>query len=348
MFGGPLSTCDPGKAPVSRRVLAALSLILLAGCGPWPAPSGRPTRHPSTSSTPAPPSTTSTVTPPSSTTTTQPPRTGCFKLPSACGYPDGTNTGYKPTGVTTTTTGVSYNGDGDFDALTAGAVIDGKVINGCVNIKAPNVTIKRSVVKGCGSYFNLRLYPGAGGFVIEDTEVDGSGAVNNAAMVDDGVGPVTMRRVNMHNVADGPHPGEHWLIVDSWIHDLTRCDVCHNDTIQSLGANDVTVRHNTLENLAGTTKDGGMNSVVRIATEQGPVSGFVVQDNLLAGGNYAVQVRSQGSGAPQGVQVLNNRIARGTTPDSQPYPRFGPYDFTDVPTAVWTGNVWDDTGQSIP
>lgn len=341
---------------MSRRALVALStLILLAGCGPWP--------HPVPSSTPRPPSTTATVppttsssTPPSSTTsttssttstTTQPPRTGCAPVPSACGYPDGTNTGYKPTGATPTTEGVAINRDKVW-AITQPGVYDSKLVDGCVEVHAANVTVRRSLLKGCDSYFNIRLYPGSGGFTLEDSEVDGSGAVNNAAMVDDGSGPVTMRRVNMHDVADGPHPGEHWLIVDSWIHGLTRCDVCHNDTIQSLGASDVTVRHNTLEDLAGTTADGGMNSVVRIATEQGPVTGFVVEGNLLVGGNYAVQVRSQGAGAPQGVQVLNNRVARGTTPDGQPYPRFGPYDFTDVPTAVWSGNVWDDTGQSIP
>jgi hypothetical protein len=271
------------------------------------------------------------------------PIANCTAQPSACGFPDATDTGYRHTGVTLTTDGVVLNADGDF-VVTRPGVIDGKDIRGCVLVRAANVTIRRSKIS-CTGYFNIRLFPGAANFTLEDVEVDGSGPANNAAFVDDGSGPVTVRRLDMHDVADGPHPGEHWLIEDSYIHDLTRCGVCHNDAIQSAGANDVVLRHNTLVNVAGTTEpEGGMNAVVRIATEQGPVSGFVVEDNLLVGGNYAVQVRSQGSGPPTGVRIVNNRIGRGTTPDGQPYPRFGAFDLTDVPDVEIAGNVWDDDG----
>jgi hypothetical protein len=271
------------------------------------------------------------------------PAVNCTERPSACGFPDATNTGYRHTGVTLTTDGVVLNPDGDF-VVTRPGVIDGKDIRGCVLVRAANVTIRRSKIS-CTGYFNIRLFPGAANFTLEDVEVDGSGPANNAAFVDDGAGPVTVRRLDMHDVADGPHPGEHWLIEDSYIHDLTRCGVCHNDTIQSAGANDVVLRHNTLVNLAGTVEpEGGMNAVVRIATEQGPVSGFVVEDNLLVGGNFAVQVRSQGSGPPTGVRIVNNRIGRGTTPDGQPYPRFAAFDLTDVPDVEVAGNVWDDDG----
>jgi hypothetical protein len=242
---------------------------------------------------------------------------------------------------------VAYNSDGDFDVTSPGAVIDGRLITGCVNVKAPHVTIKRSLLKGCLSFFNIRVFPGAGNFVIEDSEVDGTGATNNAAFVDDGTGPVTMRRVDMHHVADGPHPGENWLIADSYIHDLTTCAVCHNDTIQSAGAKNVTLRHNTLVNLTGTFgPDGGMNAVVRIATEQAPVSGFVVEDNLLAGGNFLVQVRSQGNGAPTGVVIRKNRGVRGLTPDGQPYPRYGPWDYPDIQMTI-DGNLWDHDDSPI-
>lgn len=324
------------------RLLAALSVVLvLAGCGAWPPhPTPPSTTRPATTKPPA-----TTTTPPSTSTppATQPPRTACFPAPSACGYPDATTTGYKPTGAVPSAAGITINRDKVWVVNVSG-VYDSKLVDGCVDVHAANVTIKRSLIKGCDSYFNIRLYPGASNFVIEDTEVDGSGSVNNAAFVDDGSGPVTMRRVDMHDVADGPHPGEHWLIVDSYIHDLTRCDICHNDTIQSAGALDVTLRHNTLVNLAGTSgPDGGMNAVVRIATEQGPVQGVLVENNLLAGGNFAAQIRSQGNGAPTGVVIKGNRVARGKTPDNQPYPRFGAWDYPDV-TVRLSGNVWDDNG----
>jgi hypothetical protein len=277
----------------------------------------------------------------------------CFSNPSACGFPDATNTGYEHTGVKLTTDDVSYDSDGNFRVNQPGAVIEGKDIRGCVMVFAPNVTIRKSKISCAVQHpYNIRLFPKASNFTLEDVEVDGSGPRNNAAFVDDGAGPVTMRRVDMHDVADGPHPGTDWLIEDSYIHDLTRCDVCHNDTIQSAGAKNVTLRHNTLVNLAGTFgDDGGMNAVVRIATEQGTVNGFVVENNLLVGGNFAVQTRSQGNGAPVGVRIINNRIGRGFTPDNQPYPRWeksqGAFDNDNVPDVVYEGNVWDDDNTPV-
>lgn len=271
----------------------------------------------------------------------------CIVKPSACGYPDATNTGYKPTGVEPTTNGVTINHEGDFIVTEPGAVIDSKRIDGCVHIKAPNVTIKRSLITNCQSYFNIRVFPEGGNFTLEDSEVDGNNVDGqNAALVDDSDGPLTVRRMYMHNVSDGPHPGAHWLIEDSYITDLYACSICHNDTIQSAGALDVTLRHNTIVNTPedNPSGEGGKNAVVRIATEQGPVNGFVIENNLLSGGNFAVQIRSQGSGYPQGVKITNNRIV--------PNWRFGPYDVGPsedyVAGAVqFSGNYRDDTGEAL-
>jgi hypothetical protein len=252
-----------------------------------------------------------------------------------CGYPDSTNTGYLPTGVTLNTNDIPINVDGDFVITQPGTVIDSKRINGCVVVKAANVTIKRSLITNCMAYYNIRLYPGAPNFLLEDVEVDGNNVdIQNAALVDDGVGPVTVRRLDMHNVGDGPHPGENWLIEDSYIHDLYGCGVCHNDNIQSAGAINVTVRHNTLTDYAS-----GKNSDVRIATEQGPVRGFIVENNLLSGGVFQVQVREQGFGAPTGVIIRNNRVV----PD---WLYYGPWDIYPGEATV-TGNVRDDNNVPI-
>lgn len=254
------------------------------------------------------------------------PERNCIAKPSACGYPDATTTGYKHTNVQLSR--VPVNSDGDF-VITKPGVVDAKHIEGCVLVRARNVTIKRSLISGCRSYFNIRLMTGSANFRLEDVEVDGNDFNGqNAALVDDGAGPVTVLRMDMHHVADGPHPGEDVLIEDSYIHDLYGCQICHNDTIQSAGARNVVLRHNTLVNHAS-----GRNAVVRIATEQGPVNQFLMENNLLSGGNYAVQVREQGNGAPEGVVIRNNRIVRDQ--------RFGPFDF--IPDNVSrSGNIWDD------
>ncbi|MBP2320244.1 hypothetical protein JOF56_000629 [Kibdelosporangium banguiense] len=244
----------------------------------------------------------------------------------ACGFPDASNTGWQPTGVKLTTAGVDLTPDAEFQITKPGAVIDGKDIRGCVSIKADNVTIKRSRVR-CESYFPIRIYEGFRNAVIEDTEIDGlNSGTTNAAV---GFEYYTLRRVNIHSLGEGPHMGTDVLIENSYVHDLASCDICHNDAIQSSGARNVVLRHNTFINDAM-----GKNAVVRIATEQGDSHNFLVENNLLAGGNFAVQVRSQGNGFPDGVRVINNRIV--------PTWRFGPFDVTDGRIEA-SGNFRDDT-----
>ncbi|SMD24431.1 right-handed parallel beta-helix repeat-containing protein [Kibdelosporangium aridum] len=253
------------------------------------------------------------------------PKTNCIKTLRACGFPDASNTGWQHTGVKLTTAGVNLTADAEFQINEPNTVIDGKDIRGCVSIKANNVKIKRSRVR-CDSYFPIRVYDGFRNAVIEDTEIDGlnSGTTNAAVGFDNYV----LRRVDMHSLGEGPHMGTNVVIEDSYVHDLASCDICHNDAIQSSGALNVVLRHNTFINDAM-----GKNAVVRIATEQGDSKNFLVENNLLAGGNFAVQVRSQGHGFPIGVRVINNRIV--------PTWRFAPFDTTDGRIET-IGNFRDD------
>nr|CTQ95609.1 hypothetical protein [Kibdelosporangium sp. MJ126-NF4] len=294
----------------------------------WSSETGRPAPAPSAaqSTTTAP---TSGETPKQTTPPAQQPaqpKVNCVAALRACGFPDASNTGWQPTGVKLTAAGVTLTADAEFQITERGAVIDGKDIRGCVSIKADNVTIKRSRVR-CESYFPIRIYEGFRNAVIEDTEIDGlNSGTTNAAV---GFEYYTLRRVNIHSLGEGPHMGADVLIENSYVHDLASCDICHNDAIQSSGARNVVLRHNTFINDAM-----GKNAVVRIATEQGDSHNFLIEDNLLAGGNYAVQVRSQGNGFPVGVRVLNNRIV--------PTWRFGPFDVTDGRIEA-SGNFRDDT-----
>jgi hypothetical protein len=322
LIGASLVACkkDDAAAPASAPTSEAPSEWTSDSSAPPSAPSdGVPASQPG-SPAPKPSSGAKPPAPPAA------PGVNCVKQLRACGFPDASNTGWQPTGVKLTTAGVKLTSDAEFQINTPGTVIDGKDIQGCVSIKANNVTIKRSRVR-CDSYFPIRVYEGIRNAVIEDTEIDGmnSGATNAAI----GFEYYTARRVNIHNVGDGPHMGTDVVIEDSYVHDLANCDICHNDTIQSSGALNVVLRHNTFINDAD-----GKNAVVRIATEQGDSRNFLVENNLLAGGNYAVQVRSQGYGFPQGVRVINNRIV--------PTWRFGPFDVVDGKIEA-TGNFRDDT-----
>jgi hypothetical protein len=256
-----------------------------------------------------------------------PTQTNCIRSPHLCGYPDETNTGWAHTGVRLTTDGVTLTAEREFTIDTPGTVVDSKDIRGCVNIKADNVTIKRSRIR-CDSYFPVRVYEG--GFknaVLEDDEIDGMNATDGNAAV--GFDYLTLRRLDIHSVVSGPHMGDDVLVEDSYVHDLIGCQICQNDNIQTSGARNVVVRHNTLVNDAS-----GKNTLVVIATEQGSVSGFTVENNLLAGGNYAVQIRTHNLGFPQGVRVLGNRIV--------PTWRYGPFEVMGG-TIEAKGNYLDDS-----
>jgi hypothetical protein len=326
----------PDSLSRRRRLSAAavLTVLVLGACStpsaapaPWTtsAESSEPTTSPVAGSSAAP---SSSVRPSGSSRppAPKPPDVNCVKTLRACGYPDASSTGWQHTGVKLTTAGVNLTSEREFHITTPGAVIDGKDIVGCVNIKANNVTIKRSRVR-CDSYFPIRVYDGFRNAVIEDTEVDGLGSGTTNAAV--GFDNYTLRRVHVRNIGEGPHMGSNVVIENSLVDDLASCDICHNDAIQSSGAANVVLRHNTFINDAS-----GKNAVVRIATEQGDSNNFLVENNLLAGGNYAVQVRSQGNGFPRNVRVINNRIV--------PTWRFGPFDHTDGEIQT-VGNYRDDT-----
>jgi hypothetical protein len=314
LTAGFLTACDsaPDAQPAAPAEWSSES-----AAAPPPPPD---TSQPAAASPVKPPTAPSPAPPPPAT-----PKVNCVKTLRACGFPDAGSTGWQHTGVKLTTAGVTLTPDAEFQITKPGAVIDGKDIRGCVSIKASNVTIKRSRVR-CESYFPIRIYEGFRNAVIEDTEIDGLGSGSTNAAV--GFENYTLRRVNIHNIGEGPHMGTDVLIEDSYVHDLASCDICHNDAIQSSGALNVVLRHNTFINDAM-----GKNAVVRIATEQSDSNNFLVENNLLDGGNYAVQVRSQGYGFPKGVRVINNRIV--------PTWRFGPFDITDG-TIQASGNFRDD------
>src|SRR5262249_35467039 len=133
---------------------------------------------------------------PSATRTTAPPanRVGCAPKPSACGYPDATNTGV-PAGTALTVV------NGDLTVSTAGAVVDAKDIRGCVLIKAPNVTIRRSKITCTGDYgigSFIEQYSG-GGLVIEDSEISCAGSSATAI----GSYGLIARRLDITNCENG-------------------------------------------------------------------------------------------------------------------------------------------------
>lgn len=231
----------------------------------------------------------------------------CINVPSACGYPDETNTGV-PIGVTLTNSGcVTVN--------TPGAVVQNLNIQDCnITVNANNVTIRNVRISGC-TYYPID-YSGSG-LVVEDTEIASDCPQTTAAL---SFGNYTARRVNVHGTADGFKANSNVIIEDSYIHDLAVTQDSHNDGVQSTGGSNVTLRHNTC-------KMGTAGVCVQFGSSD---TGWLVTNNLFNGTGWILN----GSNGTSSSTFTNNRFTRTG---------FGPASITGSGN-TWSGNYYDDNG----
>ncbi|MCB2177402.1 MAG: right-handed parallel beta-helix repeat-containing protein [Actinomycetales bacterium] len=252
-------------------------------------------------------------------------------------FPSASNTGV-PAGVSLTT----YTGPSTITA--AGTVIDGKLVTKPLVIaaSASNVTIRNSKISAEG-YWLVLNDAGAKNLQIIDTELDGKGNASGDAAV---AGyNYTLTRVNIHGTVDGLKLGANVTVQDSYIHDLVMTSDSHNDGMQSLGSDDVLIRHNTIIIGKGST------SAILLSTGSGAQRDFTIDSNLVGGGAFTIY-----GGYEPGVDSLSqvsNIVITNNRVTTQIYPNGGAYGpFTSVGSAAVTmrGNVWHDgpkAGQAI-
>ncbi|MGH3648183.1 MAG: right-handed parallel beta-helix repeat-containing protein [Micromonosporaceae bacterium] len=279
--------------------------------GEQPAPSPSPTPTPGGSHTAPGPS-------PSSTPGGTP--------PTYAGWPNASNTGVP--------SGKSLKSSGSLTITTAGRVIDGLNINGCVDVKADNVVIRNSRISCDRTTFAIRTWDGASNLLVEDSEIDGEDKVSAALCC----GHYTLRRVEIRNVEDGPRLASKTRVYDSWIHDLSRLPGSHNDALQTTGAEDIIVRHNTLEAYNTSTNDP-MNAAIMLGSTTGPaVRNMLVEHNLFTGGNYTINFRPD-------ITCSNVVFRNNTFVDNA---RYGPVAGHSASGVTWAAsNVWKHNGQPV-
>jgi hypothetical protein len=117
-----------------------------------------------------------------------------------CGLPNASNTGV-PVGTALSVI------SGNYTISDAGAVIDGKEIRGCVEVRAANVTIKNSKIVANGCFYGVRNF--STGLTISDVDLT-CGDANGTGIT---ATNYTVIRANIHNRhhRDQLHgdPGEH-------------------------------------------------------------------------------------------------------------------------------------------
>lgn len=201
--------------------------------------------------------------------------------------------------------------NGDLKVTKDNTVLDGRDIRGSVDVRADNVTIKNSVIRGrSGGSATAPLvsaYDDQKNLKIVDSTLD---AARPSEHVDGLKGSnFVARRLEITNVVDTVQVigGTHTLIEDSWLHSNSHFTgvksqpdgKTHDDNIQVEGGAGATIRGNRLE--------GADNAAIMVTQNHSRVSKLTVTDNLLAGGACTVNVDDKGRG-PINAVIADNRF----------------------------------------
>lgn len=285
-------------------------------------------------------------------TVTSPTRpTNCAAVPSACGYPDATNTG--PAAGTTFTrvpedatsgAGWEWNATNEVVIVTAAdTVLENLDVHGTISISVPNVTVRNSRVTACGAsasgttndgYLIYVRYKPTRGYYASDThiinnELNGS-PVGCTYRVVSGVRDVygmapgmVISGNNIHGTSNGITAEYEALITDNWVHDLV--GVVHENGIGDHmsgisnhgGANSVVIRHNTILLYGNPAPDnGGISGPLTIYSDFDHAQNVTQEDNLISGGSYTIRGGASGeayssSFPPTNIKIVNNRLVCG-------------------------------------
>jgi hypothetical protein len=232
--------------------------------------------------------------------------------------------------------------NGDLTITKAGAVYSALDIHGFVWVKAADVTIKNSIIRGgvAGSDVGLvnDISSAATNFVISDSEL----VPQHPSVRIDGIKGwnYTASRLNIHGTVDGAKVfGNNATLQDSYIHDLASYSSdpdqgggpAHNDGIEILGGTHVRVLDNSF--VIGTAQKSAVqvNQVVHATKD------LWINGNAADGGLCTFNLTNRPLASMGGVTINNNHFGPHT-PDNCA--------IIIKPAVTFTasGNIMDATG----
>ena len=321
------------------------------GTSPSPAPSAGPTPAPTKSPTPTPtptpsktPTPTPTPTPAPSTPQPQPSASPTPAAPAAGGQPSTPAPGaVKPsaatTGVPAGTALTRY--DGDLTITTPGTVITGLDIHGFVTVKAPDVTISNSIVRGGkenGYALGLITNYGYDNLVIDHVDV----VAEFPSVYFDGIKGWDFTARNVHvvgNVDSIKIHGDNVLIENSLLENTVDYasdpaqggGPTHNDNIQILQGQNLRIIGNTIR--------GASNFAILGGAEQNNVT-LTVDGNWIDGGHCSLKIQVKQSWAATAT-VTNNQFGPNRKVSSCPFTSYPAVNLTQ------SGNRMELTGTVV-
>ena len=283
----PAPDTDPSDDAVPNRSGATRPAPGQGAVG-TPAPAPAPAPAPGPAPAPAPPA----------TPTPEPPLTA---------QPNAQNTGV-PAGT------ALIVHDGDLVISTPGAVVEGLDVHGFVQVVAPDVTIRNSIIRGrptTSAKGLLTVTSDAAGVTIEDSELVAS---NPSEWVDGVRGwNITARRLNVHGVIDGFHLyGSNVSIESSWIHDNLHFEQYAQQNGSPSHDDSVQIQKGSNIRIVGNTISGAYNTGIQFTQDQGTVSDVTISGNWLDGGGCTVNLAEKGRGPFQGIAITDNTFGRDT------------------------------------
>ena len=286
----------------------------------------------------------------SGTITTTPVKT-CIGQPSYCGFPDDTTTGVTDgaalvsvPGDATSGAGWVYDDRGWISANQPGAVIENLDIAVPIDVTASSVTIRNVRIRLGGETWAISLRH-VQGTVIENVEIsappDGPRLLVG---IKDIFGDSVETRISGSDISGAStgvqiYQGE---IRGNYIHDLRMQEGDHVNGITSNGSSQPLV-------INGNTVLNGFDQTDAIGLFQdfGVEANRTVQGNLLAGGGYTIY-GGQNPGAPDAYNIViqGNRISRKYFENGGAHGPLAAFN-AQARGNVWSGNVWDDSGEII-
>jgi hypothetical protein len=268
-------------------------------------------------------------------------QTNCIGKPSACGYPDATNTGV-PAGTALTAK------TGDMHVSSPGTTIKDIALDGTIDVEADNTTIEASEIivngtqAGCNSPCGgkgIWTKPGVTGTVVKDVTCHGgapTGANVTEFCIQSNSSTTKATRVHYYNCTTCMvGPGE-WT--DSFV-DQTGATIPqehYEDIYYGGGGGPLVVNHDTMLNPQGQT------AVVFASVDFGNQTTLTITNNLMAGGGFVIY----GGGSGSGGKVLGPVTITGNRFSRKYYPKGGYYgtnSYMNYAVTTWANNIWDDT-----
>ena len=260
---------------------------------------------------------------------------GCAWKPSACGYPDATNTGITP--VTTLRTLGSQTITKD------GTVLENATINGNIEIEANNVTIRNVRITETGDTWGIGLRHTTN-TTIDHVQISRGNGTRLEVGIKDVYGDATGTSI-LHSDISGTstaiqtHEG---LVQDNYVHDLAMNTGDHVNGFTSNGATTpLTINHNTIFNQISQT------DAISLFQDFGLEANRTITNNLIAGGGYTLYAGAGSQGASHNITITGNRFSRLYYPNGGSYGPATAYD-TNGSGNTWTNNTWDGSGTSVP